>query len=106
MAVSKLGKSSVTYSVALFDAEDSKRTGEYDDIASKGRGTFLSPPVDGRGGEGKWKDARFGLNVMLKERNPAAYGHFVHVFVDPHTRKPVAIPDVAREALSRLIVKV
>ncbi len=33
---------------------------------------------------------------------PAAEGHFVHVFVDRDTRRPVTIPDGLREALERL----
>lgn len=31
-----------------------------------------------------------------------AAGHFVHVFVDRHTRRPAGIPDEIREALERL----
>ena len=34
---------------------------------------------------------------------PAATGHFVHVFVDRATRRPVAIPDKMRAALEKLI---
>jgi len=33
---------------------------------------------------------------------PAASGHFVHVYVDRESRRPTAIPDVLREALSAL----
>ena len=33
----------------------------------------------------------------------AAHGHFVHVFVDRHTRRPVAIPPALRDALARLV---
>ncbi len=32
---------------------------------------------------------------------PAAIARFVHVYVDPTTRRPVPIPDVVREALAR-----
>ena len=35
--------------------------------------------------------------------DPAATGHFVHVYVDRDTRKPVPIPDPLRDALSRLV---
>ena len=38
------------------------------------------------------------------EEQAAAYGHFVHVFVDRKTRKAVAMPDRLREALSKLDV--
>ncbi len=33
---------------------------------------------------------------------PAAEGHFVHVFVDRESRRPAAIPDGIRSALERL----
>ncbi len=32
----------------------------------------------------------------------AAHGHVVHVFVDRHTRKPIAIPAAIRSALERI----
>ena len=35
----------------------------------------------------------------------AAQGHFVHVFVDRHTRQSTAIPDHMREALTSYIVQ-
>jgi acyl-CoA thioester hydrolase len=36
------------------------------------------------------------------EEEPAATGHFVHVFVDRKSRRPVPIPDPLRAALERL----
>jgi acyl-CoA thioester hydrolase len=33
---------------------------------------------------------------------PAAVGRFVHVYVDPGTRRPVPVPDDVRSAVSRL----
>lgn len=36
------------------------------------------------------------------EAEAAAYGHFVHVFVDRATRRPLPIPDPIRTALARL----
>ena len=33
------------------------------------------------------------------EDAPAAQGHFVHVYVDRDTRRPVALPDAMRQAL-------
>lgn len=35
---------------------------------------------------------------------PAATGHFVHVFVDRQTRKPAALPPGIRDCLERLVV--
>ena len=58
--VSRLGKSSVTYEIAIFH-ENSEM--------------------------------------------PAATGHFVHVYVRPGEMKPVTIPDEAREALQKILVK-
>ena len=37
------------------------------------------------------------------EDSAAAQGHFVHVFVDRDNRKPVAIPDAMRTALSQIV---
>ena len=37
------------------------------------------------------------------EDSAAAQGHFVHVFVDRDSRKPVAIPDAMRTALSQIV---
>jgi acyl-CoA thioester hydrolase len=37
------------------------------------------------------------------EDEPAATGHFVHVFVDRRTRKPTALPPAIRACLERLV---
>ncbi len=37
------------------------------------------------------------------EEEPAAIGHFVHVFVDRLSRRPVSIPPAIRAALARLL---
>jgi len=36
------------------------------------------------------------------DTEPAAVGRFVHVYVDKHTRRPIAIPLLIRNALERL----
>ncbi|OFW98590.1 MAG: thioesterase [Alphaproteobacteria bacterium RIFCSPHIGHO2_12_FULL_63_12] len=36
------------------------------------------------------------------EEKPAAEGHFVHVYVDSKTRRPVSLPDALRAALERI----
>lgn len=38
------------------------------------------------------------------EEAPAATGHFVHVFVDRATRRPMPIPDEMRAALAKIAV--
>ncbi|HEY3919411.1 MAG TPA: thioesterase family protein [Stellaceae bacterium] len=37
------------------------------------------------------------------ESAPAAAGHFVHVYVDRATRKPVPVPESMRRALTRIL---
>lgn len=36
------------------------------------------------------------------DADPSAIGRFVHVYVDERTRRPIAVPDVIRTALSQL----
>jgi acyl-CoA thioester hydrolase len=47
---------------------------------------------------------RYELGIFpAKEDEPAAFGWFVHVFVDRATRRPVPIPPPLRNALARLL---
>ena len=49
---------------------------------------------------------RYEIGLFRRgDEEPAAPGHFVHVFVDRATRRPVPIPKSMREALQRLIKK-
>ena len=43
--------------------------------------------------------------AIFKERqeSPAAEGHFVHVYVDRQTRRPVPIPATLKAALTKLL---
>ncbi len=46
----------------------------------------------------------YGIAIFAAgEDRAASHGHFVHVFVDRATRKPVPIPDALRAALARLL---
>ena len=36
------------------------------------------------------------------DEKPAAFGHFVHVYIDRVTRRPVPLPDPVRAALQKL----
>ena len=46
---------------------------------------------------------RYGIGIFSNEDElAAAEGHFVHVFVDRPTNRPVPIPDPIRTALARL----
>jgi acyl-CoA thioester hydrolase len=50
----------------------------------------------------------YGLAIFVEPGDATqaavAHGHFVHVFVDRATRRPVAIPDPVRAALATLVV--
>jgi acyl-CoA thioester hydrolase len=48
---------------------------------------------------------RYEIGIFKNEENGAAAdGHFVHVFVDRTTQRPVLIPDSIRAALKRLVI--
>lgn len=48
---------------------------------------------------------RFEIGVFRRgEKDVSAWGHFVHVFIDRVTRRPVPIPKSIRDALSKLVV--
>ena len=48
---------------------------------------------------------RYRLGVFAKgSGEPAAEGHFVHVYVDRETRRPVPLPEEWREKLAALIL--
>jgi acyl-CoA thioester hydrolase len=47
---------------------------------------------------------RYEIGLFVAGEDPvAAEGHFVHVFVDRGTMRPVPIPDGLRAALARLV---
>lgn len=51
------------------------------------------------------RSVTYGIAIFKEgESQAAAHGHFVHVFVDRHSRKAVALPERLREALQRLAV--
>lgn len=39
------------------------------------------------------------------DEEPAATGHFVHVYIDRATRQPISVPDATRDALAPLCVE-
>ncbi|EPX56454.1 putative 4-hydroxybenzoyl-CoA thioesterase [Cystobacter fuscus DSM 2262] len=50
------------------------------------------------------RSVTYGIGIFKQgEERAAAHGYFVHVFVDRHTRKAVAIPERLRTALERLL---
>jgi acyl-CoA thioester hydrolase len=48
----------------------------------------------------RWEIALF----RREDREPAAAGHFVHVYVDRATRRPTPVPEDVRRALADLVV--
>jgi acyl-CoA thioester hydrolase len=48
---------------------------------------------------------RFAIGIFKQgDDEPAAFGHFVHVFVERAVQKAVTIPDSIRQALEKLLV--
>lgn len=48
----------------------------------------------------------YGIGIFRQgETHAAADGHFVHVFVDRESRRPIPIPDTMRQALERILRK-
>ena len=46
---------------------------------------------------------RYEVGIFREgELGPAAAGHFVHVYVDRATRRPIPVPDAMRAALTRI----
>lgn len=51
------------------------------------------------------RSVRYELALFRNEEaEAAAHGHFVHVYVDRHNQRSIAIPEATRAALSRLIM--
>jgi len=51
------------------------------------------------------RSVTYGIAIFPESGDDAAaHGHFVHVFVDRASRKPVAIPEPMRAALARIAV--
>jgi len=47
---------------------------------------------------------RYAIGLFAaREDEPAATGHFVHVFVERQSRRPTPIPEPIRAALARLM---
>jgi acyl-CoA thioesterase FadM len=44
-----------------------------------------------------------GIALLDGLDDAAAQGHFVHVYVDRATNKPVPLPDALRKALERIV---
>jgi len=46
---------------------------------------------------------RYHIGIFRnEEEQAAAQGHFVHVYVDKDTRRPVSLPDAMRQALEKI----
>ena len=48
---------------------------------------------------------RYELAIFREgEENPAAEGHFIHVYVDRKTRRPISLPEKLRAALEQIVL--
>jgi acyl-CoA thioester hydrolase len=48
---------------------------------------------------------RYEIGIFLEgDEAPAAEGHFVHVYVDRSTNRPIPVPATVREVLARIAV--
>jgi acyl-CoA thioester hydrolase len=48
---------------------------------------------------------RYGVGIFREDEDrAAAAGHFIHVYVDAATRRPVPVPDAMRAALTPLVI--
>lgn len=86
--LARLGRSSVTYAIALFRASSDQRVS---DLATAVRHADAQTPA-------------FTFTYKLEEQLAAAYGEMTHVFVDPTSRRPVEIPSKMRKKLAELHV--
>ena len=57
----------------------------------------------GRVGRVGGSSVRYEIGLFAGGETAIAQGHFVHVYVDPDTRRPVPLPDGMREALAGLV---
>lgn len=90
LSVMKLGKSSVTYAIALFSVENIRRTSDLR-AANQDNDTGHSD---------------FTYTFRLKKETKAAcFGEMTHVFVDPKTRRPIDMSQSVRSELARLLVQ-
>ena len=74
LRVAHLGRSSVRYELAIFKVTDTSN------------------------------DTVKNVHAAEVDNTAVAQGHFVHVFVDRITRKPVAIPEQMRAALAKICI--
>ncbi|GAA5992217.1 hypothetical protein JCM10908_001825 [Rhodotorula pacifica] len=106
LGVSALGKSSVTWRVALFE-------GEYVDPLSSSvaggslAGWTLQDVLQSEGGAGRLVRLKKQSQKDGPPPRAAAYGEMVHVFVDPETRRPLpgGMDGTLRAALEKLMVE-
>jgi acyl-CoA thioester hydrolase len=87
--VDHLGNSSVRYAIGLFQvAEAATKAGAAGETPS-------APELRAQG----------PIELLDPATEAVAEGHFVHVYVDRHTRRPRPLPDALREALGGLRIK-
>jgi acyl-CoA thioester hydrolase len=45
---------------------------------------------------------QYEVGFFIDDHGPAAVGRFVHVYIDPDSRRPVPVPDVVRTVLQSI----
>lgn len=104
--VDHLGNSSVRYAIGLFRAAE-RSTG----AGAAERSTEGAAERSTKGGAAAKSAPALELQAMqpTQSLDPAteavAEGHFVHVYVDRHTRRPTPLPGALRKALLELRVQ-
>ena len=64
---------------------------------------FSMTPMLGLRLEGASRSSvRYEIGFFIDDAAPAAVGRFVHVYIDPQSRRPVEIPELIRRALQLL----
>lgn len=68
------------------------------ELSGHGRGRFACGKLGN-------SSVRYEVGLFRNDDDvAAAQGHFVHVYVDRQTRRPVALPPALRQALQALVV--
>lgn len=117
LGVSALGKSSVTWRVALFEGEyvepqaassTAGQPGDSGGAATAGEANLAGWTLrDATGAAGAGRPVRLKVGRDGQPARAAAYGDMVHVFVDPESRRPLpgGMDPSLRAALEKLRVE-
>ncbi|BFZ55299.1 hypothetical protein PYCC9005_002339 [Savitreella phatthalungensis] len=97
LAIAKVGKSSVTYRLAIFDAETQPTLRKL--VVASQSGIIPNEALR----NAVAADARASSEGQAELPQAAAVGHFTHVFVDRKSRRPVAMTKQMKEEFERIV---